>query len=125
MPRFGGAFSFGVIHARAVVACGSLVQSNIRVRWMKKTVAGLVTPHLLRIVELADSAQKGAKVEWHVRDAVARTMGELGGQANASELVAAYLEGLDNAAVQVPDHRMEFARVLKAAADAARRLRRD
>ena len=92
---------------------------------MKKTVAGLVTPHLLRIVELADSAQNGAKVEWHVRDAVARTMAELGDQANAPELVAAYLEGLDNAAVQVPGNRIEYARVMKAAAEAARRLRRD
>jgi hypothetical protein len=92
---------------------------------MKKTVAGLVTPHLLRIVELADSAQNGAKVEWHVRDAVARTMGELGDQANAPELVAAYLEGLDNAAVQAANSRMEYARVMKAAAEAARRLRRE
>ena len=90
---------------------------------MKATVAGLVTPHLLRIVELANSAQNGAKVDWHVRDAVARTMGELGGQANAPELVAAYLEGLDNAAVQAPIARMVYASVLKAAADAARRLR--
>ena len=92
---------------------------------MKNTVAGLVTPHLLRIVELANSAQNGAKVDWHVRDAVARTMGELGGQANAAELVDAYLQGLDNAADQAPNTRMEYAGVLKAAADVARRLRRE
>lgn len=92
---------------------------------MKSTVAGLVTPHLLRIVELADNAQKGAKVDWHVREAVAKTMGELSDQANAPELVAAYLEGLDNAAAQAPKSRMEYVGILQAAADAARRLRRD
>jgi hypothetical protein len=92
---------------------------------MKTTVAGLVTPHLLRIVELANNAQNGAKVDWHVRDAVAKTMGELGTQANASELVGAYVEGLDNAAAQAPKSRMEYTGVLQAAADAARRLRRD
>ena len=92
---------------------------------MKSTVAGLVTPHLLRIVELANNAQNGAKVDWHVRDAVAKTMAELGDQANAPELVAAYLEGLENAAAQAPKTRVEYASVLQAAADAARRLRRD
>jgi hypothetical protein len=92
---------------------------------MKTTVAGLVTPHLLRIVELANNAQNGAKVDWHVRDAVAKTMGELGTQANASELVTAYVDGLDYAAAQAPKGRMEYTGVLQAAADAARRLRRD
>ena len=92
---------------------------------MRTTVAGLVTPHLLRIVELANNAQNGAKVDWHVRDAVAKTMGELGDQFNAPELVAAYLEGLENAAAQAPKARSEYASTLQAAADAARRLRRD
>lgn len=41
---------------------------------MKTTVVGLVTPHLLRIVDLANDAEKGANVDWHVRDAVAKTM---------------------------------------------------
>ena len=92
---------------------------------MKTTVAGLVTPHLLRIVDLANNAQNGAKVDWHVRDAVAKTMGELGDLANAPELVAAYLEGLENAVTQAPKARVEYTSVLQAAADAARRLKRD
>jgi hypothetical protein len=92
---------------------------------MKTTVAGLVTPHLLRIVELANQAQNGAKVDWHVRDAVAKTMGDLGDQANAQQLVDSYLEGLDNAVAQAPKARAEYTGVLQAAADAARRLRRD
>jgi len=92
---------------------------------MKATVAGLVTPHLLRIVELANNAQNGAKVDWHVRDAVAKTMGELGDQFNAAELETAYLEGLENAAAQAPRARAEYGTVMQAAADTARRLRRD
>ena len=92
---------------------------------MKTTVAGLVTPHLLRIVELANNAQNGAKVDWHVRDAVAKTMGELGDQANAPELVAAYVEGLDSAVAHASKAGTEYTSVLQAAADAARRLRRD
>ena len=92
---------------------------------MKSTVAGLVTPHLLRIVELANNAQNGAKVDWHVRDAVAKTMGELSDQFNAPELVTAYLEGLENAAAQAPRARAEYASAMQAAADTARRLRRD
>ena len=31
---------------------------------MKATVVGLVTPHLLRIVDLANEAQKGVNVDW-------------------------------------------------------------
>ena len=72
---------------------------------MKSTVAGLVTPHLLRIVDLANNAQNGANVDWHVRDAVAKTMRELSDQFNAPELVGAYVEGLENAASQAPKGR--------------------
>jgi len=92
---------------------------------MKATVVGLVTPHLLRIVDLANNAQKGANVDWHVRDAVAKTMGELADLYNAAALVAAYVEGLENVAAQAPKARVEYVRVLRAAADVARRLRRD
>lgn len=92
---------------------------------MKTTVVGLVTPHLLRIVDLANNAEKGANVDWHVRDAVAKTMGELSDQFNASALVAAYVEGLENVAGQASKARVEYVRVLQAAAEAARRLRRD
>jgi len=92
---------------------------------MKATVAGLVTPHLLRIVDLANDAEKGVKVDWHVRDAVARTMNELGDQYNASALVTAYVEGLEAAAGQVAGNRVAYIGVLQAAAGAARKLRRD
>jgi hypothetical protein len=91
---------------------------------MKATVVGLVTPHLLRIVDLANNAEKGANVDWHVRDAVAKTMSDLGDQFNAAALVAAYVEGLQNVAGQAPKARKEYVRVLLAAADAARRLMR-
>jgi len=92
---------------------------------MKATVAGLVTPHLLRIVDLANDAEKGVKVDWHVRDAVARTMNELGDQYNASALVTAYVEGLEAAAGQAASKRVAYIGVLQAAAGAARKLRRD
>ena len=92
---------------------------------MRTTVVGLVTPHLLRVIELANEAQKGVNVDWHVRDAVARTMGELGEQYNAPALVAAYVEGLEAAADQAAKNRSAYIAVLKAAAAAARSLRRD
>jgi len=92
---------------------------------MKATVAGLVTPHLLRIVDLANDAEKGVKVDWHVRDAVARTMNELGDQYNASALVTAYVDGLEAAAGQAARNRVAYIGVLQAAAAAARKLRRD
>lgn len=91
----------------------------------KATVVGLVTPHLLRVVDLANEAEKGVNVDWHVRDAVAKTMGVLGDQWNAAVLMAAYVDGLESAATQAPKTRVAYARVLQAAADAARRLRRD
>ena len=61
---------------------------------MKATIVGLVTPHLLRVVDLANEAEKGVNVDWHLRDDVARTMGELWQQYNSDALVAAYVEGL-------------------------------
>ena len=91
----------------------------------KATVVGHVTPHLLRVVDLANEAEKGVNVDWHVRDAVAKTMGMLGDQWNAAVLIAAYVDGLESAATQAPKTRVAYARVLQAAADAARRLRRD
>lgn len=91
----------------------------------KATVVGLVTPHLLRVVDLANEAEKGVHVDWHLRDAVAKTMGGLSDQYNAPALVGAYVEGLENAASQAPQTRVAYVRVLQAAADAARRLRRD
>jgi len=92
---------------------------------MKATVVGLVTPHLLRVVEIANQAERGMTVEWHLREAVAATMAELGDQANASALVAAYIEGLENAAAQAGKFRPDYRGALQTAIDAARRLRRD
>ena len=111
---------------------------------MNATVVGLVTPHLLRIVDLASNAEKAAiNVDFHVRDTVARTMEELSLQYNATALVtayieglenaagqvprirAAYIEGLENAAGQVPRIRAAYINTLQAAAAAARNLRRD
>ena len=92
---------------------------------MRVTVVGLVTPHLLRIVDLGNEAEKGAKVEWHVRDAVAKTMRELGEQYNAPALVAAYVAELETVAGQAASTRVAYVGVLQAAAAAARNLRRD
>ena len=92
---------------------------------MKATVVGLVTPHLLRVVDLAIEAEKGVSVDWHVREAVTKSMGAMGDQYNAPMLVAAYIEGLENAAGQAVKTRVSYVRVLQSAADAARRLRRD
>ena len=93
---------------------------------MRATVVGLVTPHLLRVVALADQAEKGVvAVDWHIRETVTATMAELGDQYNASALVASYVEGLEHAASQVPRPRVAYARALQIAIDTARRLRRD
>lgn len=91
----------------------------------RATVVGMVTPHLLRIVDLANEAEKGVNVDWHVREAVTRSMGELGELYTAPVAVAAYIEGMENAARQAPEKRAAFVRVLQAAGEAARRLRRD
>lgn len=90
---------------------------------MNATVVGLVTPHLLRVVDLANEAEKGVNVDWHVRGAVTKTLNDLGEQYNAPTLVAAYIEGLEAAAVQAPKNRASYMRVLQAAAAAARNPR--
>lgn len=92
---------------------------------MKATIVGLVTPHLLRVVDLASEAEKGVNVAWHVRDAVARTMAEFADQYNAPALVTAYIDGLEAAAGQATSTRVAYIGVLQSAAAAARSLRRD
>ena len=92
---------------------------------MRATVVGLVTPHLLRVVDLANEAEKGVKVDMHLRDEVAKTMRELGDQYNASALVAAYVEGLESVAAEAASTRVAYIGVLQAAAAEARNLRRD
>jgi hypothetical protein len=92
---------------------------------MSGTVAGLVTPHLLRVVDLANQAEKGANVDWHLRGTVSMTMAELRDQWNAPALVASYVEGLETVAGNAPPTREAYIRVLKAAAAAARGPGRD
>lgn len=92
---------------------------------MTATVVGLVTPHVLRVVDLANNAEKGMNVDWHLRGMVATTMSELRDQWNAPALVASYVEGLENAARNAPPNRAAYARVLQAAAAAARGSGRD
>lgn len=88
---------------------------------MTATIAGLVTPHLLRVVDLARQAQTGANVDWHVRDAVSKTAGELGHQYNARDLLTAYVQGLATAAEEAARERKAYARVLREAATQAMR----
>ncbi|TCZ89088.1 hypothetical protein [Lysobacter sp. N42] len=92
---------------------------------MNQTVVDLVTPHLLRIVDLASQADRGVNVDWHLRGAVEATMRELGDLWNAQALVAAYVHGLETAAAQAPKARPVYVRVLQTAAATARGLRRD
>ena len=87
---------------------------------MNATVVGLVTPHLLRVVDLANEAEKGINVDWHLRGAVDATMAELRDQWNAPSLLAAYVDGLERAAGDAPKNRPDYARVLQAAVRAAR-----
>lgn len=91
---------------------------------MKVTIVGLVTPHLLRIIDLAKQAETGANVDWHVRDAVAKTVDDLAHQYNAGDLLSAYIQGLEAAAQEAGRARMFYSGVLKAAAaQAARNLK--
>lgn len=87
---------------------------------MAATVVNLVTPHLLRIVDLANQAEKGMNVDWHVRGAVSMTMAELRDQWNAPALVASYVEGLEAQVRSAAPTRPAYARVLQAALAAAR-----
>ena len=92
---------------------------------MKATIVGLVTPHVLRVIEVARQAETGANVDWHLRDAVARTFAELGHQYNAGDLLAAYVQGLEAAADAASQARRASASALRAApALGARELRR-
>lgn len=90
---------------------------------MKVTVVGLVTPHVLAVVDLAKQAETGVNVDWHLRDAVAKTVDDLGQQYNAPELLAAYVHGLETVAQDAGKGRFAYASALKsAAAQAARQI---
>ncbi|GAB1595619.1 hypothetical protein PAGU2638_12980 [Lysobacter sp. PAGU 2638] len=90
---------------------------------MTVTIVGLVTPHVLRVIDLANQAEKGVNVDWHLRDAVNTTLRDLDQHYNGPALVAAYVEGLENAASNATKNRTEYARALTAAAAAARNPR--
>ena len=53
------------------------------------TVVGLVTPHVLSIIDLAKQADAGVNIDWHLRDTVAKTVNDLGQQFNARALLGA------------------------------------
>jgi hypothetical protein len=104
----------------AAVAFG--LSGKDRAEGMKATVVGFVTPHLLRVVEIANQAERGMTVEWHLQEAVAATMAD---QANASALVAAYIDGPESAAAQAGKFREDYRGALQTATEAARCRRRD
>lgn len=92
---------------------------------VKATIAGLVTPHLFRVVDIARQAETGANVDFHLRDAVSRTIEELADQYNARDLLATYVQGLENAAGEAGRGRMPYVNTLRqAAAQASRHLER-
>ncbi len=88
---------------------------------MKATIVGLVTPHLLRVVDLAKQAESGVNIDWHLQDAVAKTIGDLRHQYNARDLLSAYNQSLEAAAQQAAPVRKVYASVLQAAATQAAR----
>ena len=88
---------------------------------MKATVVGLVTPHVLRIMDLAKQAESGINIDWYLRDAVAKTINDLGHQYNARELLSAYSQGLRAAADDAGRVRSTYANALQAAAAIAER----
>ena len=88
---------------------------------MKVTVVGLVTPHVLRVVDLARQAEAGVNVDWHLRDAVAKTVEDLGQQYNAPELLSAYVHGLETVAEEAGNGHFAYASAVKSAATQAAR----
>lgn len=91
----------------------------------RATVVGLVTPHLLKIIDLAEKAESGVFVEPLVGNAVNATIRELADQYNVKDLLLGYVEGLESVAEDAGPSRKAFAGVLKsAAAIAARDLAR-
>ncbi|WP_240098029.1 hypothetical protein [Thermomonas flagellata] len=88
---------------------------------MKATVVGLVTPHVLQVVDLARQAEAGRNVDWHLRDAVTATLEALAQQYNARELLAAYVHGLQAAVRETGPRQAAQAQLLETAAAMASR----
>lgn len=89
---------------------------------MKATVVGLVTPHVLRVIDLAKMAETGVNVDWHLRDAVARTLEDLGQQFNARDLLSAYVHGLETVARDAGARKLYAGLLQNAVAMATREL---
>jgi len=83
---------------------------------VKNTVVGLITPHFLRLIDLANQAESGVNVDWHVRNQVASTVEDLGHQYNARELLSAFVDGLEAAARDAGPGRKLYAGMLQKAA---------
>lgn len=83
---------------------------------MRSTVVGLVTPHVLNIIDLAKKAESGVNVDWYLRDAVAKSVDDLSHQYNSRELLSAYIHGLGAAADESGRFRKPYVDALKTAA---------
>ena len=88
---------------------------------MKATIVGLVTPHVLKIIDLANKADAGVNIDWHLRDAVATSVNELASQYNAQTLLSALIQGLEATAQDAARGRKAYADTLRAAAAMAAR----
>lgn len=77
-------------------------------------------PHVLKVIDLARQAESGVNIDWHLRDAVARTVDELGHQFNAPDLVAAYIHGMQSAIEAAGRMRGAYAQALGRAAGTKR-----
>lgn len=92
-----------------------------RIESVRTTIVGLITPHFLRIIDLATQAEKGVAVDWHVRNEVSNTVASLADQYNARELLSAYVNGLKTAAEDAGPGRKSYAALLENAASLAAR----
>ena len=88
---------------------------------MRTTIVGLITPHFLRVIDLANQAETGVSVDWHLRNEVANTVSSLADQYNPRELLEAYVHGLEAAANDARPGRKRYAGTLEIAASLAAR----
>ena len=83
---------------------------------MKATIVDLVTPHVLRVIDLAEQAEKAVNVGWHLRNTGAKSIDDPGHRYNARDLLSAYQHGLETSAQQAGRGRHFYGNALKAAA---------
>jgi hypothetical protein len=88
---------------------------------VKATIVGLVTPHFLRVTDLAKQAETGVNVDWHLRDTVAKTIDDLAHQYNARDLISAYIQGLETATHDTERISKVYVSVLQAAVAIAKK----